>query len=418
MTDHMNWSAGVVAVVVAVGACACGGRSTTREAPPKVEAGEPSEKSTKTDADQKSDAIEIPSETQQRLGIAVSSVAEAPLAMTLSVSGTVQPNESRVSHVRPLARGRVQAVRVKVGDRVTQGQALADFDNIEAGELATQRDAARAELARLQAQLATATRQTERSRKLADIGAAPQKEYEANLSEQRQIEASIAAQQSTVAGMEARLRRFGLQEGAASGAMTSIRSPLTGVVTHVTAAPGEVVDATSELFGIADISRVYVQAQVFEKDLGQVRVGQLAAIRVDAYPDERFTGNVVAIGDVIDPQTRTAAVRCDVANPEHLLKLDMFATVELPTGSRQPTLAVPTDAVQNYEGKAVVFVRASATRFEVRPVELGRTVGAVAEVARGVRAGESIVTRGAFQVKSALLAKELGEKDDDKDKKE
>jgi cobalt-zinc-cadmium efflux system membrane fusion protein len=418
MTNHVKWTSGLLVVVVAVGTCACGGRSTTREAAPKAEAGETSEKSTKADVDQRPDAIEIPSETQQRLGIVVSSVAEGPLAMTLTVSGTVQPNESRVSRVRPLARGRVQAVRVKVGDRVTQGQVLADFDNIEAGELATQRDAARAELARLQAQLATATRQAERSRKLADIGAAPQKEYEANLSEQHQIEASITAQQSTVAGMEARLRRFGLQEGASGGAMTSIRSPLTGVVTHVAAAPGEVVDATSELFAIADLSRVYVQAQVFEQDLGQVRVGQLAAIRVDAYPDERFTGSVVAIGDVIDPQTRTAAVRCDVANPKSLLKLDMFATVELPTGNRRPALAVPTDAVQNYEGKSVVFVRASATRFEVRPVEVGRTVGAVAEVARGVRAGESVVTRGAFQVKSALLAKELGEKDDDKDKKE
>jgi cobalt-zinc-cadmium efflux system membrane fusion protein len=418
MTNYVKWTSGLLVVVVAVGTCACGGRSTTREAPAKAEAGEASEKSTKADVDQKADAIEIPSETQQRLDIVASSVTEAPLAMTLSVSGTVQPNESRVSHVRPLARGRVQAVHVKVGDRVTQGQALADFDNIEAGELATQHDAARAELARLQAQLTTATRQTERSRKLVEIGAAPQKEYEASLGEQHQIEASIAAQQSTVAGLEARLRRFGLQEGAASGAITSIRSPLSGVVTHVTAAPGDVVDATSELFAIADLSRVYVQAQVFEKDLGQVHVGQRAAIRVDAYPDERFTGSVVAIGDVIDPQTRTAAVRCDVANPNSLLKLDMFATVELPTGSAQPALAVPTDAVQNYEGKSVVFVRASATRFEVRPVELGRTVGAAAEVTRGVRAGDSVVTRGAFQVKSALLAKELGEKDDDKDKKE
>lgn len=419
MTTHLNTTATILAVAIGVGLSGCGGRSTQREAAPaKAESRERAEKPTSADADQKTDSIEIPADTQRRLGIAVTSVAEAPLAVTLQVSGTVQPNESRVSRVRPLARGRVQAVHVKVGDRVTQGQALADFDNIEAGELATQRDAARAELTRLQAQLTAATRQAERSRKLVDIGAAPQKELEASLSEQQQIEASIDAQRSTLAGMDARLRRFGVEGGATGPATTSLRSPLTGVVTHVTAAPGEVVDATSEMFAIADLSHVYVQAQVFERDLGQVRVGQVASIKVDAYPDERFSGKVVTIGDVIDPQTRTAAVRCDVANAKSLLKLDMFATVELPTSNQRPALAVPTDAVQDYEGKAVVFVRTSASRFEVRPVELGRTVGAVAEVARGVRAGDAIVTRGAFQVKSALLAKELGEKDDDKDKKE
>ena len=218
--------------------------------------------------------------------------------------------------------------------------------------------------------------------------------------------------------MEARLRRYGLADDGSGQAITSIRAPLSGVVTHVTAAPGEVVDTSNELFAIADISRVYVQAQVFEKDLGQVRVGQVASIKVEAYPDQRFSGKVVAVGDVIDAQTRTVAVRCDVANPNHLLKLDMFATVELPTGTGRLALTIPVDAIQTYEGKSVVFVRTSATHFVVRPVEVGRTAGATAEIAGGLRVGETVVTRGAFQVKSALQAKELGEKDEAKEKKE
>ena len=422
------WASMLLVITVAFGAVSCG-RSTADRAEPadrrkktpssaSEPTGEIGDKSAKSGDDQKADAIEITPDTQQRLGIAVTSVGEAPLNLTLQVPGTVQPNESRLSHVRPLARGRVQTVYVKLGDRVTQGQVLAEFDNIEAGELATQYDTGRAELGRLQAQLTTATRQAERSRKLAEIGAAPQKEYEASLSEQRQLEASVQAQQSTLAGMEARLRRYGLGEGDSGRAMTSIRSPLSGVVTHVTAAPGEVVDAANELFAIADISRVYVQAQVFEKDLGQVRVGQVASIKVDAYADQPFSGKVVTIGDVIDPQTRTVAVRCDVENSRSLLKLDMFATVELPTGTMRPALSVPADAVQNYEGKPVVFIRTSPTHFVVRPVEVGRTAGAAAEIARGLRAGEAVVTRGAFQVKSVLLAKELGEKSDDKEKKE
>ena len=424
MTRSLYWAI-ATAVVVGATVVACGGGSggarkdaSGQPAASRAGTAEDVEKSSRPAEQDKPDAIDLAPDTQRRLGIVVSAVEEKPLAVPLQAPGTVEPNESRVSHVRPLARGRVQLVHVKVGDHVAQGQALAEFDNIEAGELATQYDAARAELSRLQAQLSTATRQAERSRKLAEIGAVPQKEYDASLSDQRQLEASIQAQQSTIAGMEARLRRYGLADGQSGRAVTTVRSPLAGVVTKVAAAPGEVVDSSSELFTIADITRVYVQAQVFEKDLGQVRVGQIASIKVDAYPDERFSGRVTAIGDVLDPQTRTVAVRCDVANPKALLKLEMFATVELPTGTARPALAVPADAVQSYDGKSVVFVRTSASHFTVRPVTVGRTVGGLAEIARGVRSGESVVTAAAFQVKSALLARELGEKDEDRDKKE
>lgn len=424
MTRSVNWAI-TTAVVVGATIVACGGGSggARKEASGQAAASragteEDVEKSTRPTDQDKPDAIDLAPDTQRRLGIVVRAVEEQPLAVPLQAPGTVQPNESRVSHVRPLARGRVQVVHAKVGDHVTRGQALAEFDNIEAGELATQYDAARAELSRLQSQLSTATRQAERSRRLAEIGAAPQKESEASLSDQHQLEAAVQAQQSTISGMEARLRRYGLAGGQSGRAVTTVRSPLAGVVTKVAAAPGEVVDSSSELFTIADIARVYVQAQVFEKDLGEVRVGQIASIKVDAYPDERFSGRVTAIGDVIDPQTRTVAVRCDVANPKALLKLEMFATVELPTGTARPALAVPADAVQSYDGKSVVFVRASASQFTVRPVTVGRTVGGLAEITRGVRSGESVVTTAAFQVKSALLARELGEKDEDRDKKE
>lgn len=362
---------------------------------------------------EKDDVVKLPPDVQQRLGLVVTSVAETPLAVPFQVTGSVQPIDSQVAHVRPLARGRVQQVQVKVGDRVTRGQDLARFDNIEAGELATQYDSARAELARLRVQLANATRQAERSRKLVEIGAVPQKESEAALGEQQQLEESVRSQESTVTGIETRLRRYGLDTRTAAGrsAVTTIRAPFAGVVIHVSAAPGDVVDAASELFAIADISRVYVQAQVYEKDLGRVHRGQSATMTVDAHPDERFTGRVAVISDTVDPQTRTVAVRCEVTNAKGLLKLDMFGTVDLPTETTRPGLAVPSDAIQTVEGKRVVFVRSSDSEFVVRPVQTGRVAGNLIEVTNGLKAGEAVVTRGAFQVKSTLLSKELGEKE-------
>ena len=365
------------------------------------------------DKEDKEDVIELSAEAQRRIGVTVAPAEEAPLAIPLQVTGSVQPNDSRLGHVRPLARGRVGDVLVKVGDHVSTGQSLATFDNIEAGELISQYNTAHAELARLRAQLATLTRQVERSQKLVDIGAAPQKEYEANLGEQHQLDESIRGQESTLAGMEARLRRFGVTDPTAADrpAATAIRAPFAGVVTKVNAGPGDVADSATELFTVADLARVYVQAQVYEKDLGRVVQGQPASIRVDAYPDERFTGRIVSIGDTIDPQTRTATVRCEVANPKGRLKLDMFASVDLPTAVSKKALVVPSDAVQTFEGRTVVFVKSTPSTFVARSVERGRTAGALTEITRGLKTGELVVTRGAFQVKSAQQAKNLGEKE-------
>jgi cobalt-zinc-cadmium efflux system membrane fusion protein len=120
--------------------------------------------------------------------------------------------------------------------------------------------------------------------------------------------------------------------------------------------------AGSELFSVADLSTVYVQAQVYEKDLGQVHIGQAASISIDSYPGDRFTGQVASISDLIDTQTRTAAVRCQVANPGARLKLDMLASVQFPTAMKRSVLSVPTDAVQDIEGKPTVFVRTSPSQ--------------------------------------------------------
>jgi cobalt-zinc-cadmium efflux system membrane fusion protein len=300
-------------------------------------------------------------------------------------------------------------VLVKVGDRVSASQVLAQLDNIEAGEISAQYNSARAELQRLKIQLAAQQRQVERNRRLAEIGAAPQKDYELSLAEQQGMEEGIRAQESTIAGLSTRLRRFGISEEGNAPSTTAIRAPFAGVIIHMGAAPGDVVESGVELFSLANLSTVYVQAQVYEKDLGQVRVGQTASITVDSFPAEHLTGNVASISDLIDTQTRTAAVRCQVANPSGRLKLDMLATVQFPTSTKRATLSVPSDAVQTVDGKSVVFIRSSPSRFSVRQVETGVTSEGRTEIVRGVSDGEPVVSKGAFAVKSVLLGKELGE---------
>jgi cobalt-zinc-cadmium efflux system membrane fusion protein len=354
--------------------------------------------------------VEITPEAQQRSGIVVTPAATTPMTQELQATGTVQAIDSSIAHIRPLTRGRLQDVLVKVGDRVVASQVLAQLDNIEAGEILTQYNSAQAELQRLKIQLAAQQRQVERNRRLAEIGAVPKKEYEFSLAEQQGLQEGVRGQESTIAGLTARLRRFGITDPSGDAApMTAIPAPFAGVIIRVAAAPGDVVEAGAELFSVADLSTVYVQAQVYEKDLGQVRVGQTASISMDSYPGEHFTGRVASISDLIDSQTRTASVRCQVANPGARLKLEMLATVQFPTSMKRAAISVPADAIQDIEGKPTVFVRPSPSKFSVRQVETGSAGDDRIEIVRGLKEGEPVVSKGAFAVKSVLLGKELKE---------
>jgi len=398
-------------IICALVIVSCGKQKTASGPEEKAEATKSAqEEHEKGEAKGEAGAVEITPEAQQRSGIVVSTATATPMTQQLQATGTVQAIDSSIAHIRPLTRGRLQDVLVKLGDRVMANQALAQLDNIEAGEIMTQYNTAQAELQRLKIQLAAQQRQVERNRRLAEIGASPQKDYEFSLAEQQAQQESIRAQENTIAGLTARLRRFGITDPSSSEApMTAIRAPFAGVIIRVAAAPGDVVEAGSELFSVADLSTVYVQAQVYEKDLGQVHAGQTASISIDSYPGERFTGQVASISDLIDPQTRTAAVRCQVANPGARLKLDMLASVQFPTAMKRSALSVPEDAVQDIEGTPTVRVRTSPSQFSVRQVETGSSGNGRIEILRGLKEGEPVVSKGAFAVKSVLLGKELKE---------
>jgi cobalt-zinc-cadmium efflux system membrane fusion protein len=363
-----------------------------------------------TDVKKESGLVHISAEAQKHFGLQVEPALLRELNEYLQVPGTVQPIDSHVNTVRPLARGRLHDVFVRVGDRVQKGQPLASYDNVEAGELSAQLAGARAELERLRVQERNLSRQTERARALAEIGAVPRKDFEQAGTEQQAAQQSIQAQESAINGIVTRLQRFGISPADfGKTPVTTIITPMAGVVTKLEASPGEVVEGSTALFTIADLSAVWVQAEVYEKDLGRVRVGQTAFVTVDTYANQQFTGKVTYISDFLDPRTRTARVRCEIPNPDVRLKLDMFANVNLPTTFRRRALAVPAGAIQEVGDKTVVFVRKTATEFEARQVSAGNTVRDLVEITNGLREGEPIVKAGAFHLKSILAGKDLGE---------
>ncbi|MEO8682529.1 MAG: efflux RND transporter periplasmic adaptor subunit [Vicinamibacterales bacterium] len=372
-------------------------------------------------ADAPEGIVEITEAAQKNASLQVVRADTQVLPAVIDVTGLVAPVESRVAHIRPLARGLIETVSVSLGARVLEGQPLVVYDNIALGELIGQYLSEVAVLGQAETDREVKQKALERSQELIKLEAIAQQQFEQRRAEFRNAEATVASQKARISMVEEQIHRFGLsdtdlanlspEEGKSGHRIAShnvLRAPFAGIITKYDVAAGEVVEPERELFTITDMSTVWIQADVYEKDLGRVRAGVDAAIKADAYADRPFTGRLTYVSDVIDPATRTAKVRCVVANPDGALKLDMFVKVAIPTNDRRSAVVVPVAAVQTVDQQRIVFVRQSATRFERRIVQIGKTAGDLVEVTSGVKAGEVVVGAGSFYLKTALLRERIG----------
>ena len=366
--------------------------------------------------------VEVAAAAQKNAGMTTVAAERKVVPATIEVTGVVAADESKVGHVRPLARGVVEDIAVTLGTRVRQGQTLVTYDNIELGELVGSYLSEVAIQRQTEADLDVRRRALERAEQLIKLEAIAQQTVELRRAEFRNAEAGVESQKARVAKVEEQIHRFGLSEadlqnlrpeegtaGHRTASHSILRAPFAGVVTQFDVARGELVGPDRELMTISDISSVWVLADVYEKDLAKVRMDTDVDIRVDAYPDRVFKGRLTYISDIIDPQTRTAKVRCVVANADGALKLDMFAKVTVGTTDSREAVVVPAAAVQQIDGRSVVFERQSAERFIRRDIEVGVTAGETVEVRSGLKGGETVAAAGSFYLKTAALRERIGD---------
>jgi cobalt-zinc-cadmium efflux system membrane fusion protein len=325
------------------------------------------------------------------------------LAGDIQVVGTVSYDQDHLALVGPLVAGRVTRLSVGVGDRVRRGQVLAEIESAEVGQ-------ARADLIAAKARAAAAQLNLRRETDLADrrISSAREKE----VAEAQWITESAATRAATE-----RLRALGLSpqdisasESGDQGGRLPMRAPIDGVVLARTVTLGQAVERATDAFKIADTRHVWVDLDLYEKDLPRVHVGGQVEIRADAYPSEVFKGRVAYVVPVVEEATRTAKVRVELPNDNGKLSFGQLVTARLvgdPSTVATAVLAVPRAAIQRVDGRPVVFVKdgnpGSSGRFERRVVELGVSTGDQVEIRRGVKEGEVLASDGAFLLKSELL---------------
>lgn len=334
-------------------------------------------------------------------GLEVRPVTRGEFRLHKDFPGTAQPNENELAEITTLVRGRVVDVYVDVGQDVAAGAPLAQ---LESGELAL----AQSTYLKARARAHEAELAFERARDLFQGKAI-------SLAEFQRREAEVKSARAEAREAQARLRVLGMREEDIERldreqmirSSVPIRAPFDGCVISRNLTRGEVLEISHKMFAVANLSNVWVIANVPEKDVRLIHQGQPVEIRPTAYPQEVFHGTITDIGDVLDPATRTMRLRVVALNPDRRLKPEMFAVVRVYTDTESGVLRVPLAAVQRVQNGSVVFVRLDEQRFEARPVTLGEESGEAVRVLDGLREGEPVVINGAFLLKSELVKHQL-----------
>ncbi len=193
------------------------------------------------------------------------------------------------------------------------------------------------------------------------------------------------------------------------GKPLELKAPIDGIVTERQATVGELAGKETQIYTISDPADLWVVAEVKERDIAAVRLGEVATFTVLAYPNEPFRGKVVRIGNRVESASRTLDVRIAVRNEDGRLKPGMFADVEIATTAVKDALIIPDKALQSDEEGWIVFVALDGTKFEKRPVKTGLEQHGRVQVLDGLKEGEKVVTEGSFILKSEMLKGELGE---------
>lgn len=346
--------------------------------------------------------VKMTAELQKQNGVVIAPAQKQRLGGVISATGKVEANADRIAHVSPRISGKVVAVKGSLGDSVSTGQPLATLDSVELGEALSRYNQSKTKLALAQANM-------ERIKNLVEKKIAARKDI-------LQAETDFKTAQTELHTDEERLSLYGVSAADLGGdghtrPLLAVRSPISGIITEKHAIVGELSDPSKSLYTVADLSSVWVMVDINEKDLAKVHKGQTASVIVGAFPDQKFRGRINHIADVLDPSSRTVKARIEVANPGRKLKPEMFATAELSLpADTAAVLAVPEDALQEIDGKKVLFIMdGSGVEFVPRPVELGRTAGSMVEIVSGLKEGERYTIKGSFILKSELKKGELAE---------
>ncbi len=317
-----------------------------------------------------------------QIDVMTEAVTIRPLPIPLTFPAKVMLNDRSVAHISARVNGRIEKVNAVVGDRVRKGDVLVEIYSQEF--LTMQSEFTQAE---------------ERLKRIAegtpDYGTA------------HAIYKSARSKLQVVGATVEEIDR--LENEHTPQTYLFVRAPFSGSILNANARAGEFTQVGTELYTVADLTTLWVLADIYEKDLRFVHPGMATTVTVSAYTDMKFRGKLTTLYDVVDEKTRTVKARIDVDNARGLLKPEMFATVDILSSSDKATLIIPSSALVGETENQYVFVEKNDTSFEQRSVRPGAVTKDYVEIISGLSDKERIVVQGGFFLKSELSKSAFGE---------
>ncbi|CAN5556190.1 efflux RND transporter periplasmic adaptor subunit [soil metagenome] len=350
--------------------------------------------------------------SQVSSGIEVEIVTPQPIEGAIVASGKVLVTDDHTASIGPVHEGRIVKLYAGQGSVVAKGQKLADLESADIDEaeadylkaLSDEENARRTAAAEIKFN----QENYDRTKLLFDKEITAGKNLQQAVHDLELAKANAANATSsakvTVANARRHLLILGLKESVIdslaskqnlASSVFSLNAPISGVVVERTGSIGSTVGTDANLFKIMDLSSVWIDANVFEKDLQRVRQGQAVKITVPSFPESPFYGKVILITSIVDPETRTIRVRTEVPNRDGRLKPDMFANVEIITTAKRSAFSIPLSAVLDDGGRSVVFV-ADGNEYKKKDVTLGIKSDDRVEITDGLKEGDKVVVKGNY----------------------
>lgn len=356
-----------------------------------------------------SEIVKLSAESIKQIKLETETVSLQPFTGYLTIPAKVITNQDNEAQIGSLVQGRVHQVFVKVGDFVKTGQVLMTVEGLDVGEIKAGFMIAKAALDYTKANY-------ERQKKLFDEKIGSQKsllesqaEYEKALAEYKAEDKKI----HSVGLSDEDVTDAKIGEEHTSGTLP-IKSSINGIVVERNVVIGQLVDATTNAFKVINTNTVWIDGQIYEKDIAKINQKTNALFTSATYMNEKFAGRIIYIGQTVDEQSRTITVRGEFNNSNSKLKPQMFGELKIPVSSNAKAIMIPEESVVKESGNDYVFVQTSDTTtpnggqaFEKRIVITGSSVDSRIEIKEGLREGEKVASKGVFYLKSELKKDEI-----------
>ncbi len=343
----------------------------------------------------RTDGITLTGQEKEAVEIRTTLASLQPLKSELTAMGKViarQQSKAIVSYAFP---ARISQIHIQIGDWVKRGQRLVTLQSEEVGN-------AKSDFYKAQADFELARVSYERQQRLFERGVGAKKDS-------LTAEADLKVAQASLEAAEKKLHVLGFSEQEVEtiseshqiNPIITLYSPISGKIIQNNAVLGGMIDQATEILVVMDPSVLWIDAEIYEKDIAKIRLGMTVELSVPAYPGETFSGKVNYIGDVLKEDTRTITVRAEVENSDYKLKPGMFASIRIALNHHSRVLVVPQDSVLEDKGDKIVFIK-RGEQFFLQVVHTGARENGYIEILQGLAEGDEVAVTGSYQLKSKL----------------